>query len=52
MPIRTNFRVHVIGPVCQLVEERGGSVEAVLRRSSLPLDARARSVTRSAGSRC
>lgn len=30
MPNRTNFRVQVIGPVCQLVAERGGSVEAVL----------------------
>ena len=41
MPIRTNFRVHVAGPVCQLVSERGGSVEAVLRRASMPPDAHA-----------
>lgn len=39
MVLKSRFRVHVVGPVCRFVAERGGDVKELLRRAHLPEDA-------------
>lgn len=39
MVLKSRFRVHVVGPICGFVAERGGDAAAVLRRAQLPADA-------------
>ncbi|MFT3712625.1 MAG: AraC family transcriptional regulator ligand-binding domain-containing protein [Archangium sp.] len=41
MVLKSRFRVHVVGPICAFVEQRGGDVRALLRRAQLPADANA-----------
>ncbi|MBL8915125.1 MAG: AraC family transcriptional regulator ligand-binding domain-containing protein [Archangium sp.] len=39
MVLKSRFRVHIVGPVCRFVAERGGDVAALLKRAQLPADA-------------
>lgn len=39
MVLKSRFRVHIVGPVCRYIAERGGDVPVLLKKAQLPADA-------------